>query len=249
MTSVTVQSDVDSLRFDGFTRYQLLSRKGEVWGLEGMDGWDGTPAPRESPADIPQSDGAYMPSRLTVGSRVLTIRCLVKTLDSLAASMVRDRVCDLMTRTLTVTVTDPSGMRQCSGYLSADPATTMVFWGQAVSFSLIVTCPDPLKYGRLIVCQPDPAGDLSAANPGTLPAWPHARVEGPVRQLSLSQGGRRVVWAGEADGLDLDFRDMMPSAGDLVRDQAFRLPPGSSIVQYTVSLGARLILTFRPAWR
>ncbi|MCT6836143.1 MAG: hypothetical protein M3036_00625 [Bifidobacteriales bacterium] len=249
MTSVIVQSDVDSMRFTGFTRYELLSHKGEVWGLEGMDGWYGTPAPRESPADIPQSDGSYMPSRLTVGSRVLTIRCLVKTPDSLSASTVGDRVCDLMTRQLTVTVSDPAGVRQCAGYLSADPATTMVFWSQAVSFSLIITCPDPLKYGLRMVCQMDKNGDLSADNPGPLPAWPHAHVDGPVQQLSLSQGGRQVAWQGSADSLDLDFRDMIPSAGELVQEQAFRLPPGSSVIQYTVSPGARLTVTFRPAWR
>ncbi|MCT6918122.1 MAG: hypothetical protein M3Z49_02795, partial [Bifidobacteriales bacterium] len=64
-----------------------------------------------------------------------------------------------------------------------------------------------------------------------------------------SQGGRQVAWQGSADSLDLDFRDMIPSAGELVQEQAFRLPPGSSVIQYTVSPGARLTVTFRPAWR
>ena len=45
-----------------------------VWLLEnGIDGWFGTPAPREDPISRSLTDGDLMPHTLTQGSRTLTL--------------------------------------------------------------------------------------------------------------------------------------------------------------------------------
>lgn len=245
MTAVTISSDVDELHLDGSTRYQ----DGTIWGLEGMDGWDGTPAPRESPTPRPQADGGYMPSRLTVDSRVITLRAFVKCRSSIQATSVRDRVCDLMARTLTVTVEDTSGARQCTGYLSADPATTVIWWGQAVRCSLIITCPDPLKYGPAQVF-PGKNGTLQLVNNGRLPVWPIITVAGHVTRLALSgPDGCRITWQGDSRGLTLDCRDMIPSAGRIAVDEVMPVPVGGSLMAYETDEGAQVSASLRPAWR
>lgn len=244
MTTVTIDSGVDTLRLDGCTRHQ----DGAVWGVEGMDGWDGTPAVRESPVARPQADGSLMPSRLTVDQRVLTIRCLVKCSSTLAADALKDRVSDLMARVLTVSVEEPVGVREVTGFLSADPTTTLVFRDQAVRFSLIVTCPDPLKYGRGLHFDGD--GSLvRVTNPGRMPAWPTVSVMGRVTALTVSHQGSTVTWQGDSAGLILPFASMIPSCGAVRKDEAFTLPPGDSTCRYTVDEGADVSVTIRPAWR
>lgn len=245
MTAVTIDSGVDLMRFDGCTRYQ---QSGITWGIEGIDGWDGTPAVRESPVARPQADGSYMPSRLTTDHRVLTLRCFVKCTSSLETALLKDRVSNLMARRLTVSVEEPTGTREVTGFLSGDPASAMAWWDQALRFSLIITCPDPLKYGPPLAYEGD-GSDVVAANTGMLPVWPAIRVTGMAKDLTLEYAGHQVVWSGPADGMTLDFADMVPSAGIVTKDDAFRLPVGESTVRYSITAGATLHLTVRPAWR
>lgn len=244
MTAVTVSSDVDQMRFESDTRYT----KGTRWSLESMDGWEDTPGVRESPTPRPQMDGGFMPSRLTVDHRVLTIRCIVVTGSSVEAASIETRVNDLMARTLTVTVEDAGGVGSCEGYLSASPSTLLTGTQRALRFSLIITCPDPLKYGSEIVSHGS-AGVLLACNPGRLPVWPTVEARGRMTMLTISYAGRKVVWQGDTNRLSLPFADMTPSTGTIVQDDAFRLPPGTSTVQYAVNDGADVDLTIRPAWR
>lgn len=245
MTAVTIDSGVDLMRFDGCTRYQQSDAK---WGIEGIDGWDGTPAVRESPVARPQADGSYMPSRLTTDHRVVTLRCFVKCSSSLETASLKDRVSDLMARSLKVSVEEPTGTREVTGFLSGDPASTMAFWDQALRFSLIITCPDPLKYGPALKYEGDGSG-VVAANPGMLPVWPSVRADGMVKDLSLTYAGHQVVWSGASEGMSLDFADMEPSSGTIIKDDAFRLPRGESIIHYSITAGATLRLMVRPAWR
>lgn len=245
MTAVIIDSGIDIMRFEGCTRYQ---DDGSKWGIEGVDGWDGTPAVRESPVSRPQADGSYMPSRLTVDHRVITLRCFVKCRTELESSAVKDRVNDLMARRLKVSFEEPAGRREVSGFLSGDPATTMAFWGHALSFSLIITCPDPYKYGDRVIFTGDGLS-VGVSNPGPLPVLPTIRAEGQMSGLSLKLGGHQVIWSGDTTALSLDFADMVPSSGVISKDDAFEVPHGESTIEYTIKGLASIKVAIRPAWR
>lgn len=244
MTAVTVSSDVDQMRFESDTRYT----KGTRWSLESMDGWEDTPGVRESPTPRPQMDGGFMPSRLTVDNRVLTIRCIVVTGSSVEAASIEARVNDLMARTLTVTVENAGGVGSCEGYLSASPSTLLTVTQRALRFSLIITCPDPLKYGSEIMVHGS-RNLLQVRNPGRLPIWPTVEARGRVTTLKMSLAGHQVIWQGNTNRLRIAFSDMTPSTGTILKDDAFRLPPGTSAVRYAVNDGADVDLIIRPAWR
>lgn len=221
----------------------------------GVSGLYGTPAVRESPTDRPQASGAYWPSRLTQKPRSVSIDAYVMTPSSLDAAMARERVNNLVGRELTLIEETPLGRRMMTGYLASDPEPTMRLWAhRAFEFGLVVTCPDPLKYGAE---QEFPAvrSTCVTVNAGNAPTWPRIRVTGPVKTLSvrLSDAGADglVVWQGdEEDGLDLDFRDMIPSRGIVTDDRAFPIPPGTHhLTVDTGNVDAKAAVVLRPAWR
>ena len=82
------------------------------------------------------------------------------------------------------------------------------------------------------------------------PTWPKAVVSGHVTTLRLAMGDAgEVRWQGDSDGLELDFRDMIPSDGAIVKDLAFPIPPGSHPVTVSADSGATVTMNLRPAWR
>lgn len=92
-------------------------------------------------------------------------------------------------------------------------------------------------------------------NGGNAPTWPRIRVTGPVKtlkvRLSDTDADGLVVWQGDGkDGLDLDFRDMVPSRGTVTDDHAFPIPPGTHrLTVETGSAEAKAVVVLRPAWR
>jgi hypothetical protein len=241
MTRVVIESDVDCLPLIEMR----LAMRGIMYltSLKGL----GSPAPRESGIDIPQQDGEYSPSRLTSGGRNISIGGAVRGCSSVEAAGFEDRVCDLMARDLKVTVEDAHGRRHYRGWLADDPEPSMFSGEQVFTFTLIVHIPDPLKYGDPVVFLPS-GGLLRVENAGRVGSWPSVHVDGGVTALSLSLGSRTVKWSGNANVLDLDLRDMIPSAG-VASGQAFRIPPGASIIPVSLSGGGSLSMTVFPAWR
>lgn len=96
----------------------------------------------------PQADGAYWPSRMTLKPRVVTIRGRVVQHDgssSLELALFNDRLNAMVGQRLTLQVEDALGRRQSDCYLSSQMS-----WSSdlgVTDVTLIVTCPDPLKYG------------------------------------------------------------------------------------------------------
>jgi len=70
-----------------------------------------------------------------------------------------------------------------------------------------------------------------------------------VTSLRLALDDGEVRWQGDADGLELDFRDMLPSTGTVTYDLAFPIRPGSYGVAVSADAGANVSMTLRPAWR
>lgn len=212
-------------------------------------GWYESPEVNESTIERPQDDGDYWPSRLTLKKRVVTIRAhIVQHAESSTVELSRfNDLCNALAgQRLTLMVEDPSGRRTAGCYLSS--STT---WKSNLGFTnltLIVTCPDPLKYGEPMSF-PEVYGLIRYRNEGTAATWPRFDVSGHVTSLMLSSGESKVKWEGDADNLSIDFRDMIPSSGRITADQAFRIPPGSGEIRITSSPSATVTMTIRPAWR
>lgn len=246
MTRITITTDTDSIRLDDHYRNPF-----HVWAIKknGITGILGTPAVRETTTDIPQMDGAYWPSRLTQKPRSISLDCFIKGLSSVETAQARDRINALTGRTLDITIEDASGLRTLTGYLTADPEPLMRFREQAFEFGLVITCPDPFKYGRPQTFAAS-YGVIRAVNEGNAATWPLIQVTGHATTLHLKCGDTgEIRWEGDTGDLTLDMRDMIPSAGRITLDHAFPIPPGTHDVTVQTNTGAAVTLTLRPAWR
>lgn len=214
-----------------------------------LSGWYETPEVRETPLDRPQEDGAYWPSRLTQKPRIVTIRAHIsqrKRSSRTQLLSVNDRLNSLVGRRCTLMVQDELGCRSADGYLSSQMS-----WETDLGFTeltLILSFPDPLKYGTQVAFTAS-GGAIRVRNDGNAPTWPSVAVSGHSTSLRLTLGDGEVRWQGDADGLALDFRDMIPDSGTVTVDRPFAIPPGESTVTVAVDSGASVSMTVKPAWR
>lgn len=243
---VTLSSASDTLVLSG----RRLGARGDGWVEEqGIDGWFGTPAVRQEPSEAPGIDGSLMPSRLTTAHRVVTVRAHLKDLSEVGIARMCDRLAAMACERLTLTVDGPDGPRSCACYLSDGPEPAVSPRDGRASVALVLTCPDPLKYGPEVPFRAV-GGACDVENPGNAPVLPRVEADGPVTSLALSLGGREVRWSGSGgSGLRLDFADMAPSFGRVSVDDAFRVPPGASTVLVS-SAGATAVRVYvRGGWR
>lgn len=242
---ITISSDVDTIHLDGAPHVP-----NHVWGIvkDGIDGWFGTPKVRESLVDIPQRDGAYMPAMLTQSTRVVTIRGLIRQASSVQAGRARERICDLACRKLTLRVEDALGPKESRCFMSGDPEPLLQYNEEGFSFALVLTCPDPLKYGREVSFAPVLPW-LEVENAGLAASWPRVRVDGPVSMLRVSCDEGLVEWHGDAGGLDLDFADMQPSSGVVTIGRPWRVRPGTGRYWVDMDGAGDMRMIVRPAWR
>lgn len=213
---------------------------------DGVDGWFGTPAPREDPISRLMSDGDYMPAVLTQGSRIVTLHGYGAFDSTIECARFVDLLNSLVCQNVTLICEDAHGRRQATGFISDDPTPELESDEMSVKFTLIVTCPDPLKYGTPRSYTPS-GGWCMVANEGNVGSYPVVHVEGPVTRLMLAYDAQQVNWVGSAETLDIDFRDMQPTSGSIVLDNAFPIPPGRSAL--AVTSDGEVTVTVRPAWR
>jgi hypothetical protein len=236
----------------GLTRWPI---NGEILGTlrDGLDGWLNGVAPKYEAPDIPGDHGSYSPDEIYLSSRILTIRGVyraTRAASSVSASAFADRIAALIGEYLTITVEDAAGVRTVEGFVSAIPAHDRRA-DHTFLFTLIITCPDPLKYGREVLF-PVTGSTVTVDQPGTGRVFPRVLVSGPVTVLDVQVPGYRVRWVGEAPNLDLDFRDAFPlsggvETGTLVWSQVFRLPPGESTI--AVESDGDVQIGIRPGWK
>ena len=246
MTRITIMSDADTLVLNGNRTWEAGDRS-LILKKDGIKGLYGTPATRESVLDRPQMDGAYWPSRLTQGSRTITLDAFAHGLSSVETMNLIDRLNALTGRALTVLVEDSAGRRTLSGWLAADPEPLMLVTQRHVDFALVITCPDPYKYGEWLWQAPQ-AGRVRVDNTGTAPTWLRFRASSRITTLYAVWGDAQIEWKGDTASLTLDTRDMIPSAGQVNADWALPVQPGST--QLTIRTDcSTLEVGFRPAWR
>lgn len=246
MTRITIASDVDTLVLNGNRTWQAGDRS-LILKKDGIKGLYGSPDVREKPLDRPQMDGAYWPSRLTQGARTITLDAFAHGLSSVETMRLIDRLNDLMGRELSILVEDSAGQRTLSGWLSADPEPLMLTTQRHFAFALVITCPDPYKYGAWL-WQSTQSGRVLVNNTGTAPTWLQFRASSRITRLHAVWGDAEIEWDGDTASFMLDTRDMIPSAGLVTTDWAMPVQPG--VTQVTVDTDCTdLRVGFRPAWR
>ena len=217
---------------------------------DGLKGWFGTPDVRESSVERKMTDGDLFPGRITQGARVLTFECAACCESAVEAAHAIDNINGLVGKRLTIVGQDANNERTVCGYLAEDPDPDYKSDAVTVFFSLIVTCPDPLKYSDWVTFTQS-GGSVEVVNGGNAPSYPKVHVDksgdNPITYMTLTYKGRQVTWTGSANSLDLDFADMVPSAGTVSMDNAFAIDPGQQTV--TVSSNGLVTLYIRSAWR
>lgn len=193
----------DCLRLvDGWTGNRLVEGQshGEIYVLEknGLEGWFEPSSPRISIGAIPGSDGAFWPDRLLLAARILTIRGfhVASRRSTLAAARFRDRLAAWATRPLRMIVDDTPGVRTVEGVLSDQIVINRK--NEAVTkFSLIITCPDPLKYSPASHYTARSGKLFVAENNGTAPVFPQVRFSHCPVSVRVAYGGGRLEWSAE----------------------------------------------------
>lgn len=236
-----------------------LVRDGVAWILtkgDGLEGWYESADPRvEVMPDVPGVDGAYWPEEILLSSRTLAIRGQVIALGSRASSVgvasIRDRIAALVGEPVTVSIEDPAGVREVRGYVSGRTAPNRTN-EKGFPFMIVVTCPDPLKYGQA-VRYPAGTGPLVLENIGTGEVPFTVTTPNRVTSLQIEYAGNRFVWAGDADGLTVELADGRPldaegyQVGYLIDADPIRIPHGAHSVSVKASTPVTVLL--RPGWR
>lgn len=215
-------------------------------GLQGLYG----PTPvREQGTPIPQQDGDYWPSRLTHEGRTVTAKVATYPRSSMSMAVALRRVSALSGKRLTLLVEDEMGRYTMDCWLANDLDSTIIFSRDYTTMTMILYCPDPLKYGPEVSAVAE-LGLATIENSGNTPVWPRVSAVGsPLRSVRLAWQGHVVMWLGETDAMSMDLADMVPSCGRVSMDDAFRLPPGVNRVRVDTTPGARVTLSLNPGWR
>lgn len=214
---------------------------------DGVKGWFGSPQVRESVTAGVGHDGDFWPPSMTQGARTVTVTGYVLADSTMELAREVDRIDGLAGKRLTIACEDAHGTRTATGYLSDDPDPTVYPSEQEAGFSLVITCPDPHRYGPWVAYE----GGGTVANHGNAASWPRVHAEGdPLTRLTLSCGSQSVEWSGSADSLDLDLSDLSVATGTLSQDNAFQVPPGGvRVTVSTAGTSATATVYGRDAWR
>ena len=222
------------------------------WLLTGVKGWFGSPEAREGVTKASGHDGDFWPASMTQGARTATLSGAILARSTVALARELDRLDALAGRRLTVTCEDAHGVRVAEGFLSDDPDPEVDgSTEQSATFDLVMTFPDPHRYGRWSTVAPR-GGRAILPNDGNVTSYPRAHVaskdgETAFTYLSLASGGQRVTWSGSALSLDIDLADMVPSTGTVSVDNAFAVPPGGCTA--LVASDGDVTIEVRDAWR
>lgn len=137
---------------DGYDRASW--RAPMVQALTGLEGWLEGVTPRFEDPIVPTGHGSYGPADIYLASRIVTVRFAARAMfrhggSSLMVAQFDDLVASLVGEWVEIRVEDASGVRTASGYVGALPVRERISeW--AARYTLIMNCPDPLKYGTTV---------------------------------------------------------------------------------------------------
>jgi hypothetical protein len=222
------------------------------WLLTGVRGWFGSPEAREGVTKASGHDGDFWPVTMTQGARTSTLSGAILAGSTVGLARELDRLDALVGKRLAVTCEDAHGARMAEGFVSDDPDPEIDgATEQTATFDLVITFPDPHRYGRWSTVTPY-GGKARLPNEGNIPSYPRVHVASGDDQtkftyLAFSSGSQKVTWTGSALSLDIDLADMVPSTGTVGINNAFAVPPGGCVA--SVSSDGDVTIDVRDAWR
>lgn len=210
---------------------------------DGLKGWYDSPDPKHVVDGRPSGfDGGYEPLDLNVASRVVEIIGEHEAENSeLAEIEARDSLSALVKQSLNLAVTDASGTRYATGVAQGGVKVTHIN-ETTCSFSIVVECPDPLKYGPTVTQEGSsgsaegggllfPIFDVTGKaeftelvgrnrlfieNIGNEHSWPTVIVPAPFTQVQIVSAGQVVEFTRVTTSgeLRLDFAAQMAWLGN-----------------------------------
>lgn len=232
------------------------------WFLNADDGldadWFGSAGPKALPdTSVPNADGAFWPSSISLKHRVFPIRGFFLAASStLQAHVARDRVNALAAQALEICIEDGAGPRWVTGYLTDTTGTVTRFTEDQIDFTLLVTCPDPLKYGEWVEFQvAGGAATVEMNGSSTAATQPLIITTGVTRNLLVvDYRGRTFEWAGMTNGLTVDMSEGIPldgsgqQVGRLLDAGRIEVPPGRSVMTVQTDAPSATVQA-RPGWK
>lgn len=213
-----------------------------------VEGWYGTPAPRETVLGRYSSDGDAWPPSLTQGARTVSIYGALEAKSSIEATAAINDINSLFGKSLTITGEDAAGRKHIDGFLSDDPMPTFLPGECLVRFSLVFTCPYPVKRGDYRTYTSS-GTNFTVHNGGNAPAYPIIEITGSTQSVTISYGSHTVSWSGTATNkFYLDLAADLSGVSGIVKDDAFAVPPGDSTIKVTSS-GGEISVYLADAWR
>lgn len=110
-----------------------------------LDGWWVSPDPRAEDQPRPQADGAFAPWQLLVGARVVTLVFHARRPTKAAAMEFKRYITSWTKQWLTLVVEEEGFVSHVRGHISERPEVEKIN-ETTNTFTVILTCPDPLKY-------------------------------------------------------------------------------------------------------
>lgn len=220
------------------------------WTLCSVDGWFGSPDVRESPVGMSMEDGDYFPNTLSQGARVVTLSILYKGSSSVDVETAINRVNAMIGKHLELVAETADGSKTCECYISADPEPNTTTHAQAVSMDIILTCPDPRKYG--IRASYDYKPVLTIANNGNVDMYPIVNIQGTnenITEFRYTCKGKSLKWTGDARAITLDLKNMTASSGIFTEPVLVPIPAGSAMVEMSANTAVSGTVSVQPAWR
>lgn len=245
---VTLSNESDALVF----RDSRFSHRGEGWVIR-LEGWYGALGVDADLQRIPGRSGCYAPGSYASGSRTVTLGVAWRCRSDIETARLLDRLDRMTSGVMTLTVEDPHGRRRAACHLSDRIEPSFAPDGTAAWTDIILTCPDPLKYGDPVRF-PVRGGRAIVENRGNAPTLPVVTVERGAGLSFLSvadHDGHEVAWTGDGTptSLTLDFASLNPTVGQVTMDDAFEIQSGTTTVYLTADSASEATITVTPAWR
>lgn len=189
-----------------------------------LTGWDDAPAIRSGIQDRAQQDGGWDASGF-YGPRIITVEGMVDQPSHAAAKAVADELLSLSPRTVHEFAVDNEAVGVRTAWVRVTQGAVLEWLnGEAFTYGLQVTAPDPLKYGPQVFGQATLAtsgggggltwpltwpldwgvvagttpGAVSVGNAGTASYFPRLRIDGPVPNptVTLAETGDFIRYNG-----------------------------------------------------
>ena len=224
---------------------RLGSKAGVYVASDGIEGWYGAPAPQQEGEALP-AGGAAWPVSITPSARVVTVHLAADSASSEDAMRTLDIANGMLGKRVELAVTDASGRRTAEGYISDGPSATPIAMGRKLLLDLVITCPDPSRYGQWASADVTRGAALLVG--GNAPTYPVLEIGEGVTAITVEISGHQVKWSG-AGPATIDFRDMRPSSGSVSVDDARPLEPGRNDVSVSRTGQGSARMRWRSAWR